>query len=68
MPIKLEDNIMKSSTKDQTQGAFHKMAGKIKEFFGKASMDTELEAEGKEENTAGKVQQKVGDVEKVLGR
>ena len=32
---------MKSSTQDQAQGAFHKIAGKIKELFGKASMDAE---------------------------
>ena len=49
---------MKSSTQDQAQGAFHKIAGKIKELFGKASLDAELEGEGKDEIRAGKVQQK----------
>jgi len=59
---------MKSSTKDQAQGTFHKFAGKVKELFGKASMNAELEGEGKDETRAGKVQNKVGEVEKVVGK
>ena len=59
---------MKSSTKDQAQGTFHKFAGKVKELFGKASMNEELEGEGKNETRAGKVQNKVGEVEKVVGK
>lgn len=59
---------MKSSTQDQAQGTFHKIAGKIKELFGKASLDAELEGEGKDEIRAGKVQQKAGEVEKVVGQ
>ncbi|MCB2191726.1 MAG: CsbD family protein [Deltaproteobacteria bacterium] len=59
---------MKSSTQDQAQGTFHKIAGKIKELFGNASLDTELEGEGKDETRAGKVQQKVGEVEKAVGQ
>ena len=59
---------MKSSTKNQVQGAFHKIAGKVKELFGKAGMDAELEGKGKDETRAGKVQQKVGEVEKVVGQ
>jgi uncharacterized protein YjbJ (UPF0337 family) len=59
---------MKSSTKDQAQGKFHKIKGKIKELVGKAGDNPELEAEGKAEKWAGKGQQKVGEVEKVAGK
>jgi uncharacterized protein YjbJ (UPF0337 family) len=59
---------MKSSTKDQGQGTFHKFAGKVKELFGKASMNAELEGEGKNETRAGEAQKKVGEVEKVVGK
>jgi uncharacterized protein YjbJ (UPF0337 family) len=58
---------MKSSTKDQAEGAFHQMKGKVKEVAGKLSDDPELEAEGTGEKIAGKVQEKIGQVKKVLG-
>jgi uncharacterized protein YjbJ (UPF0337 family) len=59
---------MKPSTKDQAGGMFHQMKGNIKEVAGKLSMDPDLEAEGKDEKTAGEVQKKIGQVEKVLGK
>jgi uncharacterized protein YjbJ (UPF0337 family) len=59
---------MKSSTKDQAEGTFHKVKGKIKEMAGKVSMNDDLEATGKEEKLAGKVQEKIGELEKVLGK
>ena len=40
---------MKSSTKDQAEGRFHKVKGKIKEVAGKISLNPDLEAEGKDE-------------------
>jgi uncharacterized protein YjbJ (UPF0337 family) len=61
-------NTMKSSTKDQTEGTFHKMKGKIKEVAGKLSDNPELEAEGTGEKIAGKVQEKIGQVKKVWGK
>ena len=61
-------NTMKPSTKDQTEGKFYKVKGKIKEIAGKLSMNPKLEAEGKDEKRAGKVQEKIGQVEKVLGK
>ena len=61
-------NTMKSSTKDQAEGTFHKVKGKIKEMAGKVSMNDDLEATGKEEKLAGKVQEKIGELEKVLGK
>jgi uncharacterized protein YjbJ (UPF0337 family) len=59
---------MKDSTKDQVQGALHKMTGKIKEAAGQLSDNPELEAKGKAEKIAGTVQEKIGQVEKVLGK
>jgi uncharacterized protein YjbJ (UPF0337 family) len=59
-------NTMKSSTKDQAEGTFHKIKGKVKEVVGELSENPELEAEGKVEKIAGKVQEKIGQVEKVL--
>jgi uncharacterized protein YjbJ (UPF0337 family) len=59
---------MKSSTKDQAEGKFHKVKGKIKEIAGKLGMNFKLETEGKDEKRAGKVQEKIGQVEKVLGK
>jgi uncharacterized protein YjbJ (UPF0337 family) len=59
---------MKSSTKDQAEGKFHKAKGELREIAGKLSMKSKLEAEGKDEKIAGKVQEKIGQVEKVLGK
>jgi len=59
---------MKSSRQDQAEGTFHKVKGKVKEIAGELSNNPKLEAEGRDEKTAGKVQQKVGQVKKVLGK
>ncbi len=57
---------MKTSTKDQVQGTFHEIKGKVKEVAGKLSSNPDLEGEGLGEKVAGKVQKKVGQVEQVL--
>jgi len=57
---------MKSSTKDQAKGMFHQVKGSAKEVAGKLTDNPELEGEGIGEKIAGKVQEKVGQVEKVL--
>jgi uncharacterized protein YjbJ (UPF0337 family) len=59
---------MKSSTKDQAKGKFHKVKGTIKEIAGKVSDNPKLEAEGTGEKIAGKVQEKIGQVKKVVGK
>jgi uncharacterized protein YjbJ (UPF0337 family) len=59
---------MKSSKRDKTEGKFHQMKGKIKEFTGEISDNPKLEAEGTYENIAGKVQEKIGHVKKVFGK
>jgi uncharacterized protein YjbJ (UPF0337 family) len=58
---------MKNSTKDQAQGKAHEVKGAVKEKAGHAFNNPELEAEGQDEKVAGKIQKKVGQVEKVAG-
>jgi uncharacterized protein YjbJ (UPF0337 family) len=57
---------MKPSTKDQSQGKFHEVKGAIKEKAGRAINDPDTEAKGQDEKVAGKIQNKVGQVEKVF--
>ena len=57
---------MKDSTKDKVQGAVHEAKGAVKEKLGHATNNPTLEDEGTDEKVAGKVQKKVGDVEKVF--
>jgi uncharacterized protein YjbJ (UPF0337 family) len=57
---------MKSGTKDQTEGKFHELKGKVKEKIGQVINDPDLEAEGKSENLEGKVQKKVGQIKDVF--
>ena len=57
---------MKPSTKDQVQGALHELKGKAKEKAGKITNNPNLAAEGQDEKIAGKVQKKVGQIEKVF--
>ena len=59
---------MKSSTKDKAEGTFNEVMGKVKEIAGKLSDNPKLEGEGIGEKIAGKVQEKIGQVKKVLGK
>ena len=59
---------MKSSTRDKTEGTFHELKGKAKEVAGKLSDNPKLQAKGTIEKIGGKVQQKIGEVKKVLGK
>jgi uncharacterized protein YjbJ (UPF0337 family) len=59
---------MKNSTKDQAEGRLHEAKGKAKEIVGKIIDNPELEAEGIGEKVAGKVQEKIGQIEKVVGK
>lgn len=58
---------MKPSTKDEVAGKIHEVKGAIKEQVGKLTNNPDLEAEGEVEKVAGKVQNKIGQVKKVLG-
>jgi uncharacterized protein YjbJ (UPF0337 family) len=57
---------MKDSTKDKVQGSVHEAKGAVKEKVGHALNKPDLEAEGTDEKLGGKIQKKVGDVEKVF--
>ncbi len=59
---------MKSSTRDGAEGKLHQVKGKIKEIAGKVSMNPDLEAKGKKEICAGKAQEKIGQVKKIVGK
>jgi uncharacterized protein YjbJ (UPF0337 family) len=59
---------MKRSSQDQIKGAFHEVKGKAKETLGRVANNPKLKVQGQAEKLAGKVQQKVGQLEKVLER
>jgi uncharacterized protein YjbJ (UPF0337 family) len=61
-----KEDAMKSSTKDQAEGAFHKVKGTIKEAAGIIIKNPNLEAEGSKEKIDGAVQKKIGQIKKVL--
>jgi len=57
---------MKRSTKDKARGMFHEVKGKVKEKVGRAMNNPNVETEGLLEKTGGKVQRKLGQLERVL--
>jgi len=58
---------MKRSTKHKASGEFHEVKGKAKELVGRATNNPKLQAEGLGEKIGGRIQKKIGQVEKVLG-
>jgi uncharacterized protein YjbJ (UPF0337 family) len=59
---------MKSSTRDNAEGKMHQVKGKIKEAAGVLVGNRDLEAEGKGEKLEGQVQEKIGQVKKVMDK
>lgn len=59
---------MKSSKRDKTEGNLHEAKGKIREVVGDAVGNSDLEADGKNEQLAGKVQKKIGEIKKIVGK
>jgi uncharacterized protein YjbJ (UPF0337 family) len=57
---------MKASTRDRMEGKFHEAKGTVKEKIGSTTDHPVLESRGHDEKIAGKVQKKVGQIEKVL--
>ena len=57
---------MKPSTENEIAGKVHEVKGKIKQKMGRLTNDPDLEGEGIGEKIAGKVQKKVGQLEKVF--
>ena len=58
---------MKTSTDDKTTGKLHEVKGTLKENIGELTKNPDLEADGRAEKNAGKVQNWVGKVEKAVG-
>ena len=65
-PVKCIGEGMKQSTKDQIAGKLHEAKGAVIEKAGQVANNPDLAAEGQNEKIAGKVQKKVGQVEKVF--
>ncbi|MCU1242220.1 MAG: hypothetical protein JWO71_2946 [Candidatus Acidoferrum typicum] len=57
---------MNPSTKNKIAGKIHEVKGSIKEKVGELTNDPDLEGEGIGEGIAGKVQKKIGQLEKVF--
>lgn len=57
---------MNSSTKDVAKGKLHQAKGKAKEKLGRIAGKPEMENEGRDEHDIGKVQEKMGQVERVF--
>jgi uncharacterized protein YjbJ (UPF0337 family) len=58
---------MKTSSKNQARGLLHQAKGSVKEVAGKISGNSRLEAEGAGEKVVGKIQEKTGQVQNILG-
>ena len=54
---------MKQSTKDEIKGSLHEAKGTVKETAGRVINNPNFTAEGQSEKLAGKIQEKVGQVE-----
>jgi uncharacterized protein YjbJ (UPF0337 family) len=57
----------KESTKDRVAGKVREIKGNAKKHVGRALNRPDIAERGANEEVAGKVQRKVGEVEKVLG-
>jgi uncharacterized protein YjbJ (UPF0337 family) len=66
-PETAEKLMMKPSTDDKTTGKIHEVKGTIKEKVGELTSNPDLEADGRAEKNAGKVQNWIGKVEKAVG-
>ena len=58
---------MKPSTDDKTTGKLHVVKGTIRQTAGELTNNPNLEADGRAEKNAGKVQSIVGKIEKAVG-
>lgn len=59
---------MKLSTKDKAEGKMHQVKGTVKESVGKMVGNRDLAEEGMVERIVGKVQEKVGQIKKDMGK
>jgi uncharacterized protein YjbJ (UPF0337 family) len=61
-----KENAMNSSTKNEIEGKFHEVKGKVKEKVGELTDNPKLKGEGQGEKVAGKIQKKAGQIQKVF--
>jgi uncharacterized protein YjbJ (UPF0337 family) len=61
-----EGNKMKPSTKNEIAGKLHEVKGSIRQKAGQLTNEPDLEGKGIGERVAGKIQKKVGELEKVF--
>ena len=59
--------MMKPSTNDKAKGNVHEVKGTIKQKVGEVTNNPNLEADGRAEKNAGKVQNVAGKIEKAVG-
>lgn len=59
---------MKNSTEDQVKGKLKELKGTVKEKIGHAINNPKLETEGHDQKLDGKVQKKIGQIEKVFDK
>ena len=57
---------MNQSTKDRVNGKIHELKGKAKEKAGQLAKNPNLVAEGTDEKIGGKLQKKIGQIERVF--
>ena len=57
---------MKQSTENKVKGKLHVVKGGVKEMVGRTTNNPRLEVEGALEKVAGKIQKKIGQLEKQL--
>lgn len=50
----------------KSQGKLHEVKGKVKQMAGQAVGHPDLEADGRAENLAGKIQKKLGQIKKIF--
>jgi uncharacterized protein YjbJ (UPF0337 family) len=59
---------MKDSVKDEVAGKAHEVKGSLKQAVGQVTGNPKVEDEGQQEKIAGKVQKKIGQVERVIDK
>jgi uncharacterized protein YjbJ (UPF0337 family) len=59
---------MKPSTEDKTTGKIHEVKGAVRQTAGELTGNPNLEADGRAEKNAGKIQNVAGKIEKAVGQ
>jgi uncharacterized protein YjbJ (UPF0337 family) len=67
LPNTEERIMMKPSTEDKSKGKLREVKGVIRQKAGEVTGNPNLEADGRAEKNAGKVQHAVGKIEKAVG-